>query len=518
MANDLIIDVSSSHISIALLENGKLIELAKEKNNIQFSVGDIYLGKVKKIMPGLNAAFIDVGYEKDAFLHYLDMGPQYTSLNTYIQSAINSGKKQNNPSLSAFRLMPDISKAGKIGDLLKPGQQILVQIAKEPISTKGPRLSSEISIAGRNIVLLPFSNKVSVSLRLTSKEERDRLKNLLLSIKPENYGVIVRTVAESKKVMDLDLELRELVQKWENAIKNLQSAVAPKLIIGELDRTSAFLRDMLGASFSNIHINNQTVYKDIKSYIKEIAPEKEKIVKLYSGNQPIFDEFGVEKQIKTLFGRTCSLKNGAYLVIESTEAMHSIDVNSGNRSKNSDSQEASALDVNLAAAEEIARQLKLRDMGGIIVVDFIDMHSLQNRKQLYQKMKDSMSTDRAKHSILPLSKFGLMQITRQRVRPETQVKTIETCPTCHGTGEISSSIVFVDEIENHLQYILGKNKYSKLTLHVHPYISAFLNQGFKSVRRKWQKKYHIRLTVSPKMSNSILEYSFLDDRLKEIDL
>lgn len=514
MSSELVINVASSEINIALLENKKLIELNKEKTSLQYSVGDIYLGRVKKILPGLNAAFIDIGYEKNAFLHYLDLGSQFASLKKYLKIALSSGN--NVPALSKFNLLPDIKKEGKISGILKPGEYILVQIAKEPISTKGHRLSAEISIAGRNLILLPFSNRVSVSQKVTVREEKERLKNLLRSIKPNNYGVIVRTVAETKKVIDFDHELKDLIKKWEYALKSIVNITPPKLVIGELDRTSTILRDILNASFSNIYINNLEAYQEVKHYIKSIAPEKEKIVKHYEGILPIFDELGIEKQIKSLFGRKVSCKNGVYLVIEHTEALHTIDVNSGTRSGSCDDQEKNAFEVNLIAAEEIARQLRLRDMGGIIVIDFIDIHNAINRKEIFQKMQDFMSKDRAKHNILPLSKFGLMQITRQRVRPEMQVQTLEICPTCHDSGKITSSIVFIDELENKLQYLIGKTKINFVTLNVHPYIAAFIEQGYKSVKKKWKKKYNIKIKVLPIISFTLLEYSFLDKNGEEM--
>ncbi|MCK5823004.1 MAG: Rne/Rng family ribonuclease, partial [Bacteroidales bacterium] len=409
MNRELVINVSSSEIVIALLEDKRLVELRKEKKNIQFSVGDIYLGKVKKVMPGLNAAFVNVGYEKDAFLHYLDLGHQFLSFNKFLNIAINS--KQKLPAISKIKTEPDIDKEGKISDILTQGQTILVQIAKEPISTKGPRLSSEISIAGRNLVLLPFTDKVSISQKIKSQDEKVRLKRLLQSIKPKNYGVIVRTVAESKKVANFDSELRELIAKWEVALNKIKTGKPPQLIVGELKQTSAILRDMLNSSFNNIFVNDESCYNDIIDYIKTIAPEKQNIVNFYKGNLPIFEQYGVEKQVKAHFGKNVALKKGAYLIIEHTEAFHVVDVNSGNRTQSGSNQEANAVDVNLLAAEEIARQLRLRDMGGIIVIDFIDMHNFNNRQLLFDKMKELMSNDRAKHHILTLSKFGLMQIT-----------------------------------------------------------------------------------------------------------
>ncbi|MFO7923443.1 MAG: Rne/Rng family ribonuclease [Bacteroidales bacterium] len=515
MSKELVIDVTASEIAIALLENKQLVELNKQKSNVEFNVGNIYLGKVKKIMPGLNAAFVDVGYEKDAFLHYLDLGPQFQTLNKFISQIMS--KKGKNPVLQRFRPENDIAKDGKIGNVLSTGQSVLVQIAKEPISTKGPRLSSEISIAGRNLVLIPFSDKVSVSQKIESAEERTRLKRLLQSIKPRNYGLIVRTVAEGKRVAELDYELKNLVMKWESVYDKFRGATAPRLALQELDRTSTILRDLLNVSFNNIYVNDEIIVREIKEYINTIAPEKKKIVKYYSGKTPIFDHFGVEKQIKSLFGKTVSCRNGAYLIIEHTEALHVIDVNSGNRSKSGDNQEANALAVNLIAAEEIARQLRLRDMGGIIVVDFIDMQSQENKQMLFDKMKEFMSDDRTKHNILPLSKFGLMQLTRQRVRPEMSVKTMEKCPTCRGTGEINPSILFTGLIEEQLQSIIERSKTRNLVLKVHPFIEAYLTKGIVSKRLRWILKYRCFIKVMPMISYHFMEYSFFTSDGEEFD-
>ena len=514
MSKELIIDVTSSEIVIALLEDKQLVEINREKSNVQFTVGNMYLGKVKKIMPGLNAAFVDVGYSKDAFLHYLDLGPQYLTLNNFVQALQSKNKKA--VFMQKVRIEKDIDKNGKIGSLLNSGQHILVQVAKEPISTKGPRLSSEISIAGRNLVLIPFSDKVSVSQKIASQEERNRLKRLLLSIKPKNYGVIVRTVAEGKKVALLDTELKGLQAKWESAIEKIKTGSGTRLVLQELDRTSAILRDLLNQSFNTIYVNDEVIYHEIRSFISTIAPEKEKIVKLYTEEIPIFDHFGISKQIKGLFGKTVSCKNGAYLIIEHTEALHVIDVNSGNRSKSDDSQESNALAVNQVAAEEIARQLRLRDMGGIIVIDFIDMHSNENKQLLFDKMKEFMAQDRAKHNILPLSKFGLMQITRQRVRPEMTITTTEKCPSCLGTGEISSSILFIDNIENQLKNLMETYKQKRMILRVHPYIAAFIKKGLPSLRWNWFFKYGCLVKVIPIVSYTFMEYHFFNSYDEEL--
>lgn len=516
MIRELFVEVDSSEIKIALLEDKTLVELNKEKNNLQFSVGDIYLGRVKKIMPGLNAAFVDVGYSKDAFLHYLDLGPHFLSLQKYLVQSIQN--QNPNTSLNTFESVSEINKNGKINQILKPGQPIVVQIAKEPISTKGPRLTSEISIAGRNLVLVPFSNKVSVSQKIKSLEERQRLKRIVESILPNNYGVIIRTVSEGKNAQELDAELRELIQKWENSFNKLYQVKPPMLILGELERTNAIIRDMLNESFTNIYVNDKQIAKTMRSFIQTIEPEKEKIIKLQQGNSSLFEQFGINKQIKSLFGKTVTLKSGIYLIIEHTEALHVIDVNSGHRQINDNDQEQNALEVNMIAAEEIARQLRLRDMGGIIVIDFIDMYKVENKRMLYKHMKKLMEKDKAKHNILPLSKFGLMQITRQRVRPELNIVTAETCPTCLGTGQIGSSILIGNQIESYLEYLFDKTPYRYFHLKVNPYVAAFLKHGFISKRCRLMLKHLKYIKITSEDQLSFLEYHVFNRQGFEIEI
>jgi ribonuclease G len=518
--SELIISSTSGEANIALLEDKKLVELNSETKDQSFAVGDIYLGKVKKLIAGLNAAFVDVGHEKDAFLHYLDLGPQVQSLLKLVK-ATTTGRNPD-AMMSDFTNEPDINKGGKINNVLTVNQWVMVQVAKEPISTKGPRITSEISLAGRFVVLVPFSDHISVSQKIKSIEERNRLKRLASSIKPKNFGLIIRTVAEGKKVAELDKDIQELVSKWKSSFEQLKTAKPPMRILGEMNRTSTILRDLLNPNFANIHVNDQVMYDEIKSYLTTIAPEQADIVKLYKGRVPIFEFFGVDKQIKSSFGKTASMQSGAYLVIEHTEALHVIDVNSGGRTRTGDAtQENSALQVNLEAAAEIARQLRLRDMGGIIVVDFIDLTNLQNKKALYEKMKEEMKRDRAKHTILPPSKFGLIQITRERVRPETNITTVEKCPACHGTGEIKASVLLVDEIENNLRYLVQEQNEKTLQVTVHPYLEAFLNKGtfFKpSLSAKWRKKYNAKIDVGYNTNYHMMEYHFFNKSEEEIKI
>ena len=517
MTSEVVIDVREKEISIALLEDKNLVEYQNEPRQASFSVGNIYAAKVKKLMPGLNACFVDVGYERDAFLHYLDLGSQFNSYAKYLKQ-VNSDRKKLYPFSKAQRV-PDLKKDGSVQQVLTVGQEVLVQIVKEPISTKGPRLTGELSFAGRFIVLIPFGDKVSVSSKIKSGEERARLKQLIYSIKPKNCGVIVRTVAEGKRVAELDTEMKVLNKRWEDAIlKTQKQQKRPQLVFEETGRAIAMLRDLFNPSFENIYVNNEEVYNEVKHYLTLIAPEKAGIVKLYKGKVPIFDNFNVTKQIKSSFGKTINYKHGAYLIIEHTEALHVVDVNSGNRTKAQNGQEANALDVNLGAADEIARQLRLRDMGGIIVVDFIDMNLAEDRQMLYERMCKNMQKDRARHNILPLSKFGLMQITRQRVRPAMDVNVEETCPTCNGTGKIRSSILFTDQLERKIDRLVNKIGIAKFYLHVHPYVAAYINKGFISLRRKWQLKYGFGVHIIPSQKLAFLQYEFYDANGEFIDM
>ena len=515
VTRDLVINSHASEVDIALLEDNTLVELHREKTNNQFAVGDVYLGRVKKILPGLNAAFVDVGYPKEAFLHYLDLGLQANSLIKYKKMVLAN----DDVAMDKFKLEGDLPKNGKISDWLAVGDLLPVQIAKEPIHTKGPRITAEISFAGRYLVLVPFSNRISVSQKIRSSEERNRLRRLMQSIKPANYGVIIRTVAEGKKVAELDADLRSLISKWEQCIIEMKKMTTFGRMVSEMDQTSVMLRDLLNESFNNIHVNDEKLYEEIQKNIQTFAPQKVDIVQLYKGKEPIFDFFNVTKQIKGFFGKIVTIRNGVYLVIEHTEAMHVIDVNSGHRVNKENSQEDNAFQVNIEAAKEIARQLRLRDMGGIIIVDFIDMHEAKHRKDLFDALVEAMSHDRAKHTILPPTKFGLIQITRQRVRPETEVQVQEKCPVCAGEGKIRPAILFIDEIENHLKYLMVDQNENHLTLQVHPFIYSYLCiDGLFSIRRKWMKKYGKKFKVQSMPEFHTLQYNFQNANGDDIKL
>ena len=509
MNRELVINVTPTEISIALCEDKVLVELNKEQSQTGFSVGDIYLGKVRKIMPGLNAAFVNIGHEKDAFIHYLDLGSQFLSLERVVNSR-QPGKR--GVKVESMKLEPNIEKDGKLENYLQVGQTIMVQVAKEAISTKGPRLTADISLAGRNVVLVPFSSKIFLSQKIRSNETKKRLRRIAAGVLPNNFGVIIRTAAANAQDADIEQDILSLVDRWNEAVGNIRKSQAPALLMSEMSRANTIIRDSLNSTFSQITVDDEKMYREIKNYIKVIDPQLEKIVKLYKGTVPIFDNFDISKQIKSLFAKYVSLKRGAYLIIEHTEAMNVIDVNSGNRTRAEENQEETAMTVNLAAAKEIARQLRLRDLGGIVIVDFIDMHKVQNRQALFNEMTKLMATDKAKHTILPLSKFGLMQITRQRVRPVAVADVTDVCPTCNGSGRVEPTILLDRKIENQIQFLTEDRGVKSITLRVSPYVASYLCQGFLSLRRRWMWRYKVRIKVVADQSLGMVDVKYLGSK------
>lgn len=521
MSNELVIHSTQQGGRIALLRDKHLVEFHQEDKNNDFTVGDIYWGTVKRVIPGLNAAFVDIGYEKDAFLHYLDLGPRVRSLLKFSKTMRNNRRNPNQESLArlqGFKMEKEINKHGKMAEVLKANQQIMVQVVKEPISTKGPRLSCQLSLAGRYLVLVPFQDSVHVSRKISDKTERKRLQRLITSIKPENFGVIVRTMSEGQDVAELDKDLNALLDRWVEGTTQLNKVKPREKVIGEINRATSMLRDMLNESFDSITVDEEKTYEDIRSFIHEIAPGREKIVKLYNGRSKIFEAFGIEKQLKLLFGKTVSLPSGGYIIIEHTEALHVVDVNSGNKSASEDNQENTALKVNLEAASEVSRQLRLRDMGGIIVIDFIDMRRHENKKRLYDHIRKEMKRDRSKYTILPLTKFGLMQITRQRVRPELNIKTRENCPACNGTGKISASIGVADQIKEQVEHLLEKQNDKRITLAVHPYLEAYFRNGLPSQQHRWFLKHLKWVRIKKDSSLALNQFHIYNKNEQEIEL
>lgn len=515
MNKELVIQSQDSGIEIALLEDKKLVELHYDNSGGQFNVGDMYLGKVRKIMPGLNAVFVDIGHEKDAFLHYTDLSPYFKSLVKFTEMAI-SDKSTGSFDFSKFQLEPEIIKTGKVSEVMQGKPNVLVQILKEPISSKGPRVSCEVSLPGRFIVVTPFNNFVNVSRKIHSTEERKRLQKIIESIKPNNFGVIVRTAAEGQSTAELHKDLLSIIEAWKSIQFNLKGAKPPQKILSEQNKTTSLLRDLLNKDFNKIVANDQNIVKDAREYIANVAPGRENIVTFYNNGSTIFDHYGISKQVKAAFGKTVMLESGGYLIIEHTEALHVVDVNSGHKFSN-ENQEETAIKTNTEAAREIARQLRLRDIGGIIIVDFIDMRNADNRRDIVRIVEELMAQDRAKHSVLPLSKFGLLQITRQRLRPEIKISTGESCPSCEGTGKVRSTQLLLDDIEKHIKY-LKANLNVKLELHVHPILKSHLiykkNLFGNSLFARWKKMYGA-FEIIEDAGFEFIQYRFFDKNTAE---
>jgi ribonuclease G len=510
ISKELVVTSRETEVQIALLEDKKLMEIHRETKMDECTVGDIYYAKVKRIMPGLNAAFVNIDNGKDAFLHYLDLGLYARSMNAFVDQVINNGKR----SIANIK-QPDVAKAGKISEIIQPGQSILVQIAKEPISTKGARLTSEISLAGRYLVLVPFMDKLTISLKIKSGEERNRLRKIVQAIRPKRFGIIIRTVAKGKNEEELTADLDSLIEKWKTIVHKLPQAKAPAKIASEEDKIISVIRDLVNESFDAVHVDNKELYQEIKSYLTSHIPEKKGIVKLYKGTKPIFEEMNIALQIKSAFGKVVILKKGVYLIVEHTEAMHVIDVNSGTRIKKETSEE-NAMHVNLEAAIDIARLIRLRNMGGIITIDFIDLKRTANRTLLFKTLQELMKNDKAKHTILPMNKFGIIQMTRHRVRETTIIETTEACPTCKGTGKIKSALLLQEDMENAIEYLIDKQLEKGFYVAVHPFIHAYLTKGIFSKQWQWFRRFHRRIKIVPKPDFAVVDFKFYNSNNDEI--
>ena len=513
MSSELIIRTTQEGSQIALLEEKQLVEFHEERQSDKFNVGDIYLGKVRKVVAGLNAAFVDIGHSKDAFLHYLDLGTQFPSLCAYTEEV----RRNKYQPLSEFTLKKGIEKEGKIAEIVTKGDTLLVQIEKVPISQKGARISCQLSLAGRYLILSPFSEGIFISRRISQSKERARLARLVDTICPKNFGIIVRTAAKGVSAAEFHRDLKARTTAWEESLRRLRGAQMRTRIIGEERKSTLLLRDMLSNELSSIYTDKESLYEEIQQYVREILPKKESIVHLHEGKDSVFEHFNVEKQLRSSFGRRVRLPGGGSLVIEQTEALHVIDVNSGKNVKEED-QESNALHVNLNAVVEICRQIRLRDLGGIIVIDFIDMREKEHKADVYEAMKKAMEKDRSKSTLLPLTKFGLMQITRHRVRPSVHIDSSEKCPSCDGTGKIANALATGDLIERHIEYFFKQQHARALFIELHPYLYAYFTKGMLSKRVQWKWKYKrsVSLKANPKLG--VTEFYFYDHKREAIDL
>lgn len=495
MKNQIIIHSSGNQSRIALLENGELAQLFIESEENQRTVGNIYVARVHKVMSGIRAAFIDMGTPKDAFLHFSDAGDH---LDEYIRllNGENAIDKNAAKELSNKENLTNVQKQMLAGKILKSGQKLLVQIVKEPIGSKGPRVSTDITIAGRFLVLIPMGDYIAVSKRISNYKERRRLKNVLNNMVPDGFGVIVRTVAQDQDDKAIEDDLRTVLKKWESIVDSLEKAKPPSLLYRDLDMTESLIRDLFAKNYERVLIDNPKMYRQIKSYVGQIAPQMLPNVEQYRGKEHIFDYMKIAEDVNSIFSPRVKLKMGGYLFFEQTEAMYVVDVNSGPYAAK-ERQEDNSLKTNLEAAREIAKQLRLRDIGGIIVVDFIDLRDDKNRKKIYDELKKEFRKDQAKTNIIGMSDFGLVQITRQRIRPSVVKSVSKVCPSCGGSGSIVSNDTILTDIESWLKKFRHSTKYRSIDLYVNPYLRDSLTKGmlFFSTKWKWIGKYHLNISV-----------------------
>jgi ribonuclease G len=520
MIKEIIINSSTTQTRVAITEDGNLVDFFVDYPENRRMVGDIYLGKVARVLPGIKAAFIDIGMEHDAFLHFSDIGARTKQFQDMLgedseidddedddlalkEDTSNTPNKETRKEIPAHNVIPKLHK----------GQEILIQITKEPVNNKGVRVTSSVSLPGRFCVLLPFDNKVGVSKKISEYKERRRLRHIARSILPNNYGLIIRTVARNQDEELLRDDLRNLVKTWEQIQTTIKSETPPSLIYQDLNTTSSVIRDLFTPDISKVFIDSRKLFKQIKNYVELIQPSlADKIESFKSGNS-IFDAFKIEEQIKTLMGRRVQLPSGGYLIIEHTEAMVVIDVNSGRYAKSKE-QELNSLKTDLEAAREICRQLRLRDIGGIIVIDFIDLEDEKNRKKIYDELRKEFRKDRAKVSVLPMSDFGLVQITRQRIRQNIMQAMKEVCPYCLGTGLLTKHSHLVYDIEEWIKKFKTKSKERAIIVKCHPTLAAKLKFG-KITFFKFRFKYGIRLKIEEDESMPLGQVKFFSNKTQK---
>ena len=515
MKKELFIRTSSSRVDIAFLEDGKLVEFHQEKVNDNLSLNDIYIGRVAKIAAGLNAAFIDLRQPKLGFLAYRDLGAEFPSYKNYLSQIANNGSPLNQSNLP--KTNQTLSKHGDISQVVQPNDRLLVQVSKEPISSKGSRLTSEITIAGRYVVLIPMSNRISFSQKIKSSVEKKNIFRLIQKKIPKNFGVIIRTSALGKSEQSIADDLNVCLERWRLLVKRVHNHNGqPKKLLGEIDRSLAIIRDKLDRDFSSIWVDNITLYETISDYLKTISPEETSILKFHRKATPIFEHFKIERQINSVFRKTITIKHGAYLTIEATEALHIIDVNSGRQYNKSANEQETAYEVNMSASEEIARQIRLRDLGGIIVIDFIDLRKASERTQLIRKLKEEMANDMAKHRIYPPTKLGLVQISRQRVRTHrtpNQSKKVKISPE-----KVKAPFLVLEDINRSIEHVLNhkSNKNKSIYLHVDPFVAAYIKKGYPSLRLKWYLRYRKWIRVIAREQFHYLDFKLLDRSLNQL--
>lgn len=506
MKNQIIIHASGKQNRIALIENGELAQLFIESDENQRTVGNIYLARVHKVMSGIRAAFIDMGTPKDAFLHFSDAGDH---LKEYIQMLNGKDaipeKARNELNKINFDKIPNYEKQNWAGKILQRNQKLLVQIVKEPIGTKGPRVSTDVTIAGRFLVLIPMGEYIAVSKKINSYKERHRLKSTVGSMLPDGFGVIIRTVAKNQDEKALEDDMRNVLKKWERVLEKLETAEPPALLYNDLDMTESLVRDLFAKQYDRVLVDEPETYKKIKSYVSEVAPQMIPNVELYKGREHIFDFMKIAKDVDSIFSPRVRMPSGGYLIFEQTEAMYVVDVNSGPYAAKQ-SQEDNSLKTNLEAAREVAKQLRLRDIGGIIVVDFIDLRQDKNRKKIYDELKKEFKKDPAKTNVIGMSDFGLVQITRQRIRPSVVNSVSKVCPTCGGSGSVVTKNTIIADLDAWISKFRHHTDYRAIDIYINPYLKSYLEKGFFSKKWKWMLKYWVKISLVEDETISLNEY------------
>ncbi len=494
MIKEIIINSSVTQNRVAITEDHKLVDFFVDHLDKKRMVGDIYLGRVARVLPGIRAAFIDIGLKHDAFLHFSDVGSTIGQLQSLLDEDYDSEPDEEDFEQVGFKSYSQNLSTHEITQKLKKGHDIIIQIIKEPVKGKGVRVSSSVSIPGRFCVLLPFDRKKGISKKITNYKERKRLQKIARSIVPSNFGIIIRTAAKGQNENIIAADLKYLLKTWEEIQESIQNSSPPALVYKDVSTTLSVIRDLFTPDINKVFIDSKKVFKEIRNYVRFMQPELLERIELYKGNEPIFEAFKIEQQVHEMFSKRVYLPSGGYIVIEQTEAMTVIDVNSGRYAAKKE-QELNSLKTDLEASREIVRQLRLRDIGGLIVVDFIDLEDEKNRKKIYDELRKEFRRDRAKTAMLPMTDFGLMQITRQRIRENILQSTYEPCPYCQGTGWLIRKDNLIYDIEEWLKKYKLQGKEKSLKLIVHPSLGRKLKQGKISTYIKFKFKYFLRLKL-----------------------
>ena len=479
MKKEIVINATNEETRIAIVEDSKLVELFVERPDYERMVGDIYKGKVSRVLPGMQAAFIDIGHEQNAFLHFSDISSSYQDY--FIDYEETKGNNKNR-------------KKFIVEKNLKKGQDILVQIIKEPISTKGCRVTAEVSLPGRFVVLIPNNTQIGISRKISNQSERRRLKEIAQKILPKNFGVIIRTVAEGKSDKEIKKDLNKLLSVWQKLDKKIKGEQSPVLIYKDMAMASSIIRDLFTIDVDKVVVDSRKLMREIQQYVKYVAPQLVHKVQYYKNKEPIFDHYNIEKEIEKLPGNRAWMKNGGYIIIQQTEALVSIDVNSGKFIGRED-HESNSFKINMEAAREIARQARLRDLGGLIVIDFIDMVDESNKKKVYMELKKEFAKDRSITKIENISRFGLIEMTRQRVRPSVIHTINDTCPVCNGTGLVPTLNTVVSNIERWIQRYRSKRLDRRITIRTTPEVYTYMKNGRYNRLLKLMWKYWIKIKL-----------------------